>query len=579
VIVVVALLARIPMARAPLDQDGAVYSYVAMRWSKGEVPYRDVWDHKPPLVYLSYRMLFAVLPPALVSVAVSLRVGAALCDALTAVLLFFFVQRWLGSGAGLVAGVLCGLFTAAPDVHYEAFQTEHLVALFVTAGLLAAAVYASSGRYRHVALSGLLLGLALAAKPVAAPAGVVVWAWLTWAAWRAKGRGALRRVVVHSSLLAVGAALPWLLWAGYFALRGAFAEFWSCTYVYNAKYAAAYRKGTFFEGLERLFWTKRYEHGFLWATAAAGLAAALARGRQRNGGLLVAGWVVAAFLGVFLAGQFAYCYYLPTLPPLAAGAAVVLVGLWRLARQPDRPGVQVEVVAAGVLVAVGGWILAEPLGGRLPGRLADFYARFRVAVAGSLVAGCVVALIGLWGLARGRARLAALVAAGASAVVLVGLLRVSALAQRGHYQRVFDPQGTDAVAVRMAQHLASATKPEDRLYVWGSRPQLYVLSGRLSASPYLYNFRYNLPKEGLSFFPQELRQKTMAGLRTYKPPYLVATETESLRDFPELKRYLSEHYEFEDEWPAKPYSLKLYHRKGGTSDDELGQGRAPAFDG
>ena len=35
-----------------LGRDSSVFLYVARRIQDGGVPYRDVWDHKPPLIYL-----------------------------------------------------------------------------------------------------------------------------------------------------------------------------------------------------------------------------------------------------------------------------------------------------------------------------------------------------------------------------------------------------------------------------------------------------------------------------------------------------------------------------------------------
>ena len=34
------------------SRDSGVFLYVGWRWLSGDIPYRDVWDHKPPLIYL-----------------------------------------------------------------------------------------------------------------------------------------------------------------------------------------------------------------------------------------------------------------------------------------------------------------------------------------------------------------------------------------------------------------------------------------------------------------------------------------------------------------------------------------------
>jgi len=329
-IVLATLVVRVPSFRLPLDQDGSVFAYAAVVWADGGLPYRDVWDHKPPLIYLAYRALFAVVPPTGATVNATLRVGSALCDAATALLLFLLARRLFGFGVGVAAGLVYGVFTGATVLQLEAFQPEHLTVLFTVAGVLAAVVYAQARRYRYAALSGLLFGLALVAKQIAAPVGVAVWTWLTWEAFRAEGKAALRRVAAHSVLLAVGAVLPWALAAGYFAARGAFANFWECTYTFNVFYASEQRKGSLLHGVVSLVRTMGYDHAFLWLAGGVGMVAALARRRSRSGGLLLVLWAAAAFLALVLPGQFAFYYYIPAVAPLAVGTALALAELWRL---------------------------------------------------------------------------------------------------------------------------------------------------------------------------------------------------------------------------------------------------------
>ena len=131
-----------------------------------------------------------------------------------------------------------------------------------------------------------------------------------------------------------------------------------------------------------------------------------------------------------------------------------------------------------------------------------------------------------------------------------------------------------AAVAQAARWLGAHTEPKDRLYVWGSRPQLYVLSGRKAVCRYLFNWYYDLAKRGK---PEELKEdekratsvqqdivdETLVGLRKYRPPYIVVTDPAKLPRFPEIKQYLEENYEFEREWRAKEYSPRVYKRRPG----------------
>ena len=500
-ILVVSLAARAPSLKIPLDQDSAVYSYAAERWLEGGLPYRDAWDHKAPFIYLIYAGVYAVGPVS----TVALRAAAAACDAGTLVLLFLVARRLFEARVALWAALLYGLLTAAPTFHYEAFQVEHAMLLFVTGAMLAAVAYSDSRKLRYAALSGLLFGLALAAKQTAAPLGAFVWAWLTVEAFRRDGSGALGRVVGHSLLLLVGAALPLAAFAAYFKAQGpaAWKEFWFCTIQYNARYAAEDRTyGGLVAGAVKFLKAMAFRQGFLWLAAAAGMLAALA-GRLRSG-IVVAGWAACALLSCLIPGQPAPYYFLQTVVPLA--------------------------IAGGVTLAA----------------LAEGVRRGPVLDARNVLA----------------------------CVVLLGALGVAAKDELGRYRAATHPQSGNQTAVDIGRYLGQHTGPEDRLFVWGSRSQIYFAARRKAACRFLYNYSYNQSLDRAFHLRDEARTEILAALREHEPPFIVATETTTLDDpkgFGELRDYLKKHYVdhsddgFQHTWPTRdPYvpEITIFRRKG-----------------
>ena len=494
VVLVLSMAARLPAMRFPLDQDSAVYSYVAETWLDGGLPYRDAWDHKPPFIYLIYAGLFSLAEVS----ATTLRVASALCDAGMVVLVFLIARRLFGAAAGLWAALLCGLFTAAPGVQFEAFQPEHVMVLFVTASMLAALAYARSQKLRYAAVCGILFGLGLAAKQTAAPLGIFVWLWLTWEALRRDGSKAQARVVAHSLLLLVGVLLPWALFAAYFRWQGqgAFEDFWFCTYTYNAHYAVEDRPASFVAGSISLLKSTAPKHAFLWLTGLAGLAAVLARGRWR-GGIVVGAWAACAFLSVLIPGQASPYYFIQTLVPLSILGGVTMAGL-----------------------------------------------RQSVRKRGLLDAGNVLA-----------------------ALLLLALLALAARRELAHYRYASDPGTGNAVAVEIGRYLEARTRRGDLLYVWGSRPQIYVTSRRESVCPYLYNFSYNMVLDATAacgederpptyHFRREKLDSIMAALEEHPPRFIITTEEKTLAKFKALRKLLDTNYtlqsrdDFKHEWPT-----------------------------
>jgi hypothetical protein len=358
--------------------------------------------------------------------------------------------------------------------------------------MLAALAYAESRQLRHAALCGLLFGIGLAAKQTAAPLGLFVWAWLTWEAFRQEGTAAVRRVLAHSLLLLGGVVLPWLLFAAYFHRRGAFYDWWLCTYLYNARYAAEDRAGGVLAGAVNLLKSMAPSHAFLWVTAAAGLLATAAR-RQWRPVVIVGGWLACAFLSCLVTGQASPYYFIQTLPPLAIAAGVTLSALH---------------------VGIRNGSIFQPR---------------------NLL--CGLALLGLLGFTANR--------------------------ELDNYRAAVDPRSGNAVAVDVGNYLRVRTSPDERLYVWGSRPQVYVAADRKNVCPFLYNFSYNQALTDTYHFRDEKRATIMAGLREHEPPYIVATEIETLKGFPALAQYLDRHYtlqssdDFQHEWPTRSKFIPL----------------------
>ena len=50
------------------SRDSGVFLYVGWRLLKGDIPYRDVWDHKPPLIYFVDALGLLLSPQSLVGV-------------------------------------------------------------------------------------------------------------------------------------------------------------------------------------------------------------------------------------------------------------------------------------------------------------------------------------------------------------------------------------------------------------------------------------------------------------------------------------------------------------------------------
>src|ERR1043165_359368 len=62
---IIALFPNNPVNMTLPSRDSGVFLYVGWRFLSGDIPYRDVWDHKPPLVYFVDALGLTLTPPSL----------------------------------------------------------------------------------------------------------------------------------------------------------------------------------------------------------------------------------------------------------------------------------------------------------------------------------------------------------------------------------------------------------------------------------------------------------------------------------------------------------------------------------
>ena len=161
-ITLLAVLLHAPGLRDGPTLDAAVFTVLADGLRHGELPYRDLWDHKPPGIYALFAAAQAVLPFAdawtavwLASVAITIGIGV------TALRLAAGPRPLLSLAAALVAVFYVAVYPLA----LGGGQTEPAAALFAMLALVAALA-------RRPLTAGLLCGISVIFSFLAGPAVV-----------------------------------------------------------------------------------------------------------------------------------------------------------------------------------------------------------------------------------------------------------------------------------------------------------------------------------------------------------------------------------------------------------------------
>jgi len=418
---------RLTAVPEPLGIDQGIFATAGWGMTRGLMLYRDLWDQKPPGIHLLYAGAIALAGPH-PWVVVVLDTAA---WTLTAIFVMLIATRLGAPRAAWTAAVVMAIATFPSFAfNYGGFLERAVPEVFITT-LAAGAVWATLTR--RYWLAGLAVGVAAVFKPTAA----VYWPVCALAAVLA-GDTATRAAVRMAATL----ALPWLTVALWLWWAGAAGDARDAIVDYNIGYVAA--------GSGPLELPLRFAHE-IWRLV-----------KFDPAWLLGAAGGIAAVVGWLKPGDRAR----PVLPALAiVWLAGVLVAV---AANGIRMYSTYFLPAAAPVALLAGWFLAE-------------YSRGARAIVAGLV---LLAAAGLaW---RSQAPQRAIRYVGADIGRMRGTLA------REPYLDMFSSRNRRGYSARanaeLADYLRAHAAPDDRLYIFGMAPAVYVDASLLPANRFLWTY-------------------------------------------------------------------------------------------
>ena len=233
---IIALFPSNPTNMTLPSRDSGVFLYVAWRLLNGDVPYRDVWDHKPPLIYFVDALGIAVTPDSLWGV-----------WALRFLFIFFtlfFTYKLLDQEFGMYAA-LAGAITLTSGlltVLEKGNVTEEYALLFQA---LCFWMFLSAWKrdfpLRSSFWIGVLGGLAFNFKQT------TIGIWITYTLFLLAIRLIQKKFPLKDLLsLLAGWLVPSVVLILYLASQGALIDYWEQAFLYNFIYIGKH------EGIRRL---------------------------------------------------------------------------------------------------------------------------------------------------------------------------------------------------------------------------------------------------------------------------------------------------------------------------------------
>jgi len=235
-VLVLAALALALLIPSPLlwgrlpSRDSGVFLYTGWRILDGDLPYRDVWDHKPPAVYY-VNALGLLLGGGAEQGVWALELTGLLAATLLG---FALLRRAFGFGAACFGSAIW-LLSLTFVLQRGNFTEEYaLPCQFLALWLFQHSELRGRRAWTGIAL-GAAVGLAFLLRQNLAGVGLAVGAY-----WLIAGFGAAWRTRLRSAgQLALGALAVVALCVLFFAAQGALVDFWDAAFRYNFLYVHA----------------------------------------------------------------------------------------------------------------------------------------------------------------------------------------------------------------------------------------------------------------------------------------------------------------------------------------------------
>jgi 4-amino-4-deoxy-L-arabinose transferase-like glycosyltransferase len=324
----------VPLFLIPFERDEATYAAMAQAIMDGRIPYRDMFDHKPPPIYAWYVLSFLLFGEHQHAP----RIMAAILLCATAPCVFVVARALFEPRRAYAVTAVFGISTGAVLAKFNA--NSELFALLPATAALALLMQPQRRANPHVAFaSGLLIAIAIWTRPLFLPAGAALGAWLL-----VEQR---RHPRVPAAFLVGGIVTIPLLCAP-FALTGTLGDF---------KYAVLDYQRLYFNEYEGFRWVFLITAVPRTGIALAGLAVAAFFGlsttlRQhvwtRSHALFFV-WSIGTLAGQFIAGRYAGHYAALMLPVLA-----IFAGFLPDSPRWSRRSPAMWVLASAVAVSVAG---------------------------------------------------------------------------------------------------------------------------------------------------------------------------------------------------------------------------------
>lgn len=378
-----------------------------------------------------------------------------LVNLVTVILIYFLGRRLLGGWEGVLAAAAFAVSSAMPVVQGFWANSEHFLIFFVMAGLLLLLMSADSLSSFLFFLSGFFLGSAFLVKQHGILFFLFACIFLAYLFFRNHDLP-LKVKILKFSLFFLGFLTPVVSAVAYLILKDAFKPFWFWTFIYASRYAVSNPLSEGFHILHENLINIVTPTSILWVTALMELIASWKDKKRASECIFLSGFFLASILTVSVGFYFRPHYFILLLPSLALLAGT---GLKTFSMYLSK--FRIKTVQTGIPVLLGTALFLQPF--------ITYPAVFFQWTPEKLC------------------------------------------------KQVYGPNPFIESLV-IAHYIQQHTSPGDKVFVFGSEPQIYFYTKRRAATGYLYTY----PLTESHPFVSQMQKELILDVEESKPKYLVS---------------------------------------------------------
>lgn len=306
------LMVRVHLLSVPFERDEGGFAYIAYQMIEGKQLYVDLYEIKPPLLYMTYALFITIFGHSIEGI----HTGLLLFDLAYILLLFFFARSFFDKTIALVASAAFAILSLSPNLlgfaahatHFailpglggiallmKALETDHKK-LFFWAGLAFGTAFLYKQQVIHFMLFGGVYTIVDFARKKPS----------NWKNW-----------FISEAILVVGSVLPYALVVLFMIITGRFDDFWFYTFTWPSEFATSSETGASWYIFDLQIKNVITNQEWLWYLAPAGLVALFLVPTKNQWRFFIGLFALFMSLSVATGFHFYQHYFVVLIPAIA----------------------------------------------------------------------------------------------------------------------------------------------------------------------------------------------------------------------------------------------------------------------